>query len=326
MKQFRRLTALTLAVLLLLSALSGCKILDTARAVILKNRNTEETSDTAPSENVPPVSLPPVQTAVVNEQTTAPQVVQPTPEPATAAASTAATVPQTTAAPATTQAAAAPDDEEMTFPEVTDGEPAPEISLDELQRMLFDQEVAHKVLTTCGFEYDADQGIYYSTMYPIQRIFGYNIFYDVFASRFGMFYSTERIKFDYAGKNWMVQVWKGQYGITAGGEIGLYNKPADRPVQYDTVPDDEMIVMAFDFYNMNQKVFSRGPEKHWWLTGFKIFDVGNPMLIDLVITLEFPNDEMADAFLVGLRETCKNTTVVDRMTYSRSGNTFTIKW
>ncbi|MBQ3889243.1 MAG: DUF4474 domain-containing protein [Clostridia bacterium] len=325
MKLFRRLTALTLAVLLLLSALSGCKILDTARAVILKNRNTE-TSAPAPSENVPPVSVPPVQTAVVNAEPTSPQVVQPSPAPATSAPTTAATVPEGTTAPAATQPAAPANDEEMTFPEVTGGEPAPQLSLDELQRMLFDKDVAHKVLTTCGFEYDADQGIYYSTMYPIQRIFGYNIFYDLFANQFGMFFSTERIKFDYAGKNWMVQIWKGQYGITAGGEIGLYNKPMDRPVQYDTVPDDEMIVMAFDFYNMNQKVFSRGPEKHWWLTGFKLFDVGSPMLIDLVITLEFPNDEMADAFLGGLRETCKNTTTVDRMTYSRSGNTFTIKW
>lgn len=325
MKRFRRLTALTLAVLLLLSALSGCKILDTARAVILKNRNTE-TSAPATSENVPPVSVPPVQTAVVNAEPTSPQVVQPSPAPATSAPTTAATVPEGTTAPAATQPAAPANDEEMTFPEVTGGEPAPQLSLDELQRMLFDKDVAHKVLTTCGFEYDASQGIYYSTMYPIQRIFGYNIFYDIFANQFGMFFSTERIKFDYAGKNWMVQIWKGQYGITAGGEVGLYNKPIDRPVQYDTVPDDEMIVMAFDFYNMNQKVFSRGPEKHWWLTGFKLFDVGSPMLIDLEITLEFPNDEMADAFLVGLRETCKNTTTIDRMTYSRSGNTFTIKW
>ena len=82
MKRFRRLTALTLAVLLLLSALSGCKILDTARAVILKNRNTE-TSAPAPSENVPPVSVPPVQTAVVNAEPTSPQVVQPSPAPFT---------------------------------------------------------------------------------------------------------------------------------------------------------------------------------------------------------------------------------------------------
>ena len=30
------------------------------------------------------------------------------------------------------------------------------------------------------------------------------------------------VYFDYNDKTWMIQLWKGQYGINTGGEIGVY--------------------------------------------------------------------------------------------------------
>lgn len=211
----------------------------------------------------------------------------------------------------------------------TTGADLSNLSVKELQTMLFetkDPNVAGKILTICGFEYDSKQGIYYSSMNPLQRLAGFNIIYDIAAPRVGMIYSTVRIYFDYNGKNWMMQLWKGQYGITSGAEIGLYNKPENRVIpQYDCATDDELIMMQFDFYNQNKYVFSRGPEPHWWLTGFKVFNAGVSFLIDLDINLDFPSKEMALAFEKGLKNAQK-TEIIDPLEFTRKGTSFNIKW
>lgn len=202
-----------------------------------------------------------------------------------------------------------------------------QLPVKEIQDMLFattDPNTAGKILNACGFEYDQKQGIYYSTMEPLQRLFGYNFIYDMAAPRVGMIYSTERIKFNYNGKDWMIQLWKGQYGITAGAEIGLYNK-TDKIMHYECASNDELIEMAFDFYNQGEYVFSRGPEKHWWLTGFKIFNSGVGILIDLDITLKFPDVAMANAFEKGLKKTASQA-LLDPITYTRTALTFKIHW
>jgi hypothetical protein len=200
-------------------------------------------------------------------------------------------------------------------------------TVDGLQDLLFntkDPNTAGKILEFAGFEYDAEQCIYYSQMEPLQRYFGFNYIYDMMAPMAGMYYDTKRIQFDYAGKDWMIQLWKGQYGITAGAEIGLYNK-TDKIMQYDCASNDELITMSFDFYNQDEYVFSRGPEKHWWLTGFKVFHAGIPMAIDLDIKLEFPDVQMANAFEQGLKEVVK-TSFLDPITYTRTAKTFNIHW
>ena len=217
-------------------------------------------------------------------------------------------------------------------PPATEGTTEPDLSnlsVKEIQDLLFeteDENIAGKILTIAGFDYDSEQGIYYSQVNPLQRLFGFNIIYDLAAPRTGMIYSTKRIFFNYDNKDWMIQIWKGQYGITAGAEIGLYNKPEDRVLaQYDCAKDSEMITMSYDFYNAGKYEFSRGPEKHWWLTGFKVLHLGIAPLIDLDITLEFPNRAMSDAFEKGLKE-LNLTNLVDRLTYERKGNKFYIEW
>ena len=203
-----------------------------------------------------------------------------------------------------------------------------EMPIKDVQDLLFatnDASTANKILVACGFEYDAKQGIYYSHLNPLQRKFGFNFIYDMAAPMAGMFYDTKRIEFIYDNREWMIQIWKGQYGITSGAEIGLYNRPLDRVMQYDCADDEDLIEMQFDFYNQNQFVFSRGPEKHWWLTGFKIFNAGVPMLIDLDMTLKFTNITMARAFYNSLKKVAA-TSLIDPMTYSIKGSTVSIHW
>ena len=203
-----------------------------------------------------------------------------------------------------------------------------EMPIKDVQDLLFatnDASTANKILVACGFEYDAKQGIYYSHLNPLQRKFGFNFIYDMAAPMAGMFYDTKRIEFIYDNREWMIQIWKGQYGITSGAEIGLYNRPIDRVMQYDCADDEDLIEMQFDFYNQNQFVFSRGPEKHWWLTGFKIFNSGVPILIDLDMTLKFTNITMARAFYNSLKKVAV-ASILDPMTYSIQGSTVKIHW
>lgn len=213
-------------------------------------------------------------------------------------------------------------DEEYTEEELQD------LSVHELQNLLFNTtnpNTAGKILEFAGFEYDAEQCIYYSQMNPLQRKFGFNFVYDMAAPMAGMIYDTKRIEFEYGGKEWMIQLWKGQYGATAGAEIGLYSRDPDRAMQYDCANDEELITMQFDFYNMNEYVFSRGPERHWWLTGFKVFHIGIPSFITMDMMLDFDDNYMANAFERALREVAAES-FIDPIVYERQGSAFYIEW
>ncbi|MGN0527080.1 MAG: DUF4474 domain-containing protein [Acutalibacteraceae bacterium] len=204
------------------------------------------------------------------------------------------------------------------------------MSIEEIQDLLFnttDPNTAGKILEFCGFEYDPEQCIYTSTMYPLQRYFGFNVIYDMVAPRVGMIYSTKRVEFKYQDKQWMIQLWKGQYGITAGAEIGLYNKPLNRPLQYDSAGDDELfVVMSFDLYNGKELLFKRAPERHWWLTGFKLLEVGVAPVLTMDITLTFDTLEMANAFYNSLKKVAASS-MTDPITYKRTSPTsFKIVW
>ena len=96
-------------------------------------------------------------------------------------------------------------------------------------------------------------------------------------------------------------------------------------MQYDCADDTELIEMQFDFYNMGEYVFSRGPEKHWWLTGFKVAHIGVPYFIEMDMTLNFEDNQMANAFVAALKKQAM-TDPLDPMTYTRSGSKINIIW
>lgn len=101
--------------------------------------------------------------------------------------------------------------------------------------------------------------------------------------------ACEPIFFDYKGKHWMIELWKGRYGLMTGCEIGVYNRfPKSSPAHtlldatvgkrphdpnkshsmfFDCAGDSELLEMSYTLHRSGQKLFSRGPERHWWLTG-----------------------------------------------------------
>lgn len=140
-----------------------------------------------------------------------------------------------------------------------------------------------KVVYAAGFVYDPAQDIIVSRLDPYQRYAGYNWLYDVASPALHMIIDCEPFYFQYDGHAWMVELWKGQYGLECGGEIGLYRdrRPVDqrkvmpRTRHYDCPPTDfGLPLMQFTLHKSgrggdSKPLLRRGPEKHWWLTGFR---------------------------------------------------------
>ncbi len=327
MKKYARLLPVIALILTLTFVFSGCGVIDFAKSILVKNDEaTTVPADTTvtPGDTVyndvtdSAVITPPSDTASDTQATTA---------ATTSAGSNTSSTPETTKKNTSSTPTKKPTTTVPANNDVPTVEEIKEMPVKEIQDLLFateDAQTTANILNACGFEYDEKQGIYYSSIDPWQKYFGFNFIYDMAAPIAGMHYDTERIQFRYDGKDWMIQLWKGQYGMTAGAEIGVYNK-TDKIMQYQGVPEDEFLEMSFDFYNQGEYVFSRGPEKHWWLTGFKILNAGVPVLIDLDITIVLPTKSMADAFEKGLKKAARDN-LLDPMTYTRGAKTFHIHW
>lgn len=158
-----------------------------------------------------------------------------------------------------------------------------------------------------GFAYDSDHGDFFSIMYPWQRQFGYCAFYDETAPALSLIFDSDPIYFDYNGKHWLIQFWKGQYGITTGAEIGVYNTKDDglsipgvfKGKFYRAVDDDERLKIGFSLVKNDELISSRSGI-HWWLTSFILGEFSNPEELVMYIEIDFPNTNMRDAFINGL--------------------------
>ena len=72
-----------------------------------------------------------------------------------------------------------------------------------------------------GYCFHEECGFFSSTLDAWQREAGYAWIYDYMAPRFQMVFDALPVYFDYEGKTWLIEFWKGQYGINAGAEIGI---------------------------------------------------------------------------------------------------------
>lgn len=79
-----------------------------------------------------------------------------------------------------------------------------------------------ELITPFGYCYNHKQDIFSTTIDAWQRDFGYTEAYNRYAPRLNMIFDCEPIYFDYQERTWLIQFWKGQYGINTGGEVGIY--------------------------------------------------------------------------------------------------------
>ena len=161
-----------------------------------------------------------------------------------------------------------------------------------------------KAVRDSGFDYDSGQDIFYSLMNPWQRQYGYTRLYDELCPLFSMIVDSEPIYFYYDQKNWMIEFWKGQYGMTTGCEVGIYTKaggPLNNPQTafYDCADDRDRLFLSFSLIKNRRIIFTRA-DKHWWLTGFMLGEFSQPYDLIAEIGITFNNKKMRDAFLQGL--------------------------
>jgi len=153
-----------------------------------------------------------------------------------------------------------------------------------------------KAVNFCGFAWDKKQGIFYSLQSAKQRYAGYCDLYNMMAPAAGMFIQNKQMSFNYGGEKWMIWLWKGQYGVTTGAEIGvyIYDKNIAGQDWYRCASDDERLSMSVTLYKNGRALFSRS-DYTWWLTGFKPgISFGSTLRMSISIT--FPNLAMANAF------------------------------
>ena len=151
-----------------------------------------------------------------------------------------------------------------------------------------------------GFEVDLDKLVVYTVVNSWQRNYGFYLGYDLSSDSNPVFnYNTRRFKFDYAGKAWMIQIWKGNYAlVTNGAEVGVYNRaPGKIGTFYNAAADEDMLVMSMDVYHGDELIISRGPELQWWMTGFKLTkQLYVPSSLTLKFSIEMKDDDMLKAF------------------------------
>lgn len=157
-----------------------------------------------------------------------------------------------------------------------------------------------------GFLYDPKEDIFISRLHAWQRREGYELLYDKLASRFNMIFDALPVYFDYENKTWLIEFWKGQYGINTGCEVGVYHTNRKVPekqrkiVHYNAVSDEEMPLIYIGLEKKKKCLFQR-KAFHWWLTGFRMGMFSNPEDLVLHARVSFLCPEAAKAFCQGLR-------------------------
>lgn len=158
-----------------------------------------------------------------------------------------------------------------------------------------------------SYKYDPDGGYFYTDDKNCwQQNLGFNEGYDSMAPLGMMNYDTVRVKFVYDNQEWLVQMWKGQYGYAfVGGEVGIYTrKVGTSGTHYNCAKQDDWLNMEMAFvwdrsHDGNyQTIFTRDYTKYWWCTGFVPgLETGAPRdQFRLVTHITFESEEMANAF------------------------------
>ena len=175
-----------------------------------------------------------------------------------------------------------------------------------------------------GYDFSVKELVAYSPVNIWMRNFGFCLFYDIFSYSTPFFnYHTRRYKFDYDGLEWMIQIWKGNYLISNGGEVGLYNrKPGSVGSYYNCANDEQMMEMTMDIYHGDELLLHRGPQVHWWLNGFKMSDtIYIPASLRMEFSIVMKDEAMVRAFCNAIKNHYRRDA-----TYTVDGLTVSVVW
>jgi hypothetical protein len=185
-----------------------------------------------------------------------------------------------------------------------------------------------EVIEAAGYSYDIKQDIFYSNLDAWQRDMGYCRLYDEAAAPMGMIIDCEPIYFEYDNKKWMIELWKGQYDLTTGCEIGVYTTEGPdlniagvfKGTFYYCASNEDLLHMSYTLIKNGEKLFTR-EDKHWWLTGFKLGEFSEPLELEMNLNITLKDETMCNVFIKGLQKAgySKDEIVMD-------GNTVGLKF
>ncbi len=156
--------------------------------------------------------------------------------------------------------------------------------------------------------------IYNNDMDPncTQRKLGYSKFYDWGAQLIDFSIDTKRMKFNYDGKDYMIQIWKGQYISgeigTVGGEVGIYTRAEGKSAansRYDCAGTDDELYMELTIFwdeagdGNYLPQLTRNYDRHWWETGYvdgQLANIKDSTPLRLLSHITFKDEEQAIGF------------------------------
>ncbi len=185
-----------------------------------------------------------------------------------------------------------------------------------VRQMTIQQKVSllNELAEPFGFFYKLKQDIFSTRKDAWQRTFGYETLFDYAAPAAHMVIDAWPVYFNYDGRTWMIEFWKGQYGICSGGEVGIYHTDEIIPphqykrVHYDAAEDHEMPWIKCQMIREGEILYEN-EGRHWWLTGFCAGMFSKSKQLQLQSCITFHCREMAEAFMEGLKRSGREETV-----------------
>ncbi len=196
-----------------------------------------------------------------------------------------------------------------------------------------------------SYQYSYHDDYYYTNDKEAwQYNFGFGKIYDFVSPYILLEYDYIRVFFTYEDKDWMIQMWKGQYGmIFYGGEIGVYNREHSEDgvnewTMYACPEEEDWLKMEMTLYHQEldgswTREFTRDYDEYWWCTGFKNGHLRQEEPADelrLEGRITFKDKTMRKLFTDGLKE-CGFTSVSSKSKlgvdqYYADGKDVYFKW
>ncbi len=220
------------------------------------------------------------------------------------------TKPQTTTTPATK-----PQEEEITVPQLEGVATKPVQSSGNLP-----QDMTFAGLSRMGYDVIGLKPYIYNNDKEdcFQAEFGYNPLYDFGANLIDFSIETTKLDFKYEGKEYRIQLWKGQYISgeigTVGGEIGVYTRKPGTGIaldHYNCATEDDWVKMEMTIYwdefdnGEYLPQFTRNYNDFWWCTGFVDGQLKNRRdsnTMRLLGRITWESEEQAELFAQAMRK------------------------
>ena len=164
-------------------------------------------------------------------------------------------------------------------------------------------------LLPLGFQYSLKRDHFYSVLDGWQRNYGFCRLSEELYRPSSMIVDCDCVYFQYGKRLWLIEFRKGQFGICAGAEAGIYSIDRNKitsagtydSLLFQSIEDLELLAIEVTLFH-DGKIIAKRRGKHWRLSIFRPGYYADPDELSAKISITFPNSIMRDAYLSGLKE------------------------